>query len=60
METKYQLQIGQSGQPVAINIVGTAISIPMDQNNADYQAYLKWVAEGNTPLPAPTIAPAGA
>jgi hypothetical protein len=27
-------------------------SIPMNPNNTDYQAYLKWVAEGNTPLPA--------
>jgi hypothetical protein len=26
--------------------------IPFDPNNTDYQAYLKWVAEGNTPLPA--------
>ncbi len=26
--------------------------IPIDEGNTDYQAYLKWVAEGNTPLPA--------
>ena len=26
--------------------------IPMHEDNTDYQAYLKWVAEGNTPEPA--------
>lgn len=26
--------------------------IPKDETNADYIAYLKWVAEGNTPEPA--------
>jgi hypothetical protein len=26
--------------------------IPFDEHNIDYQEYLKWVAEGNTPIPA--------
>jgi hypothetical protein len=27
-------------------------SIPICEDNTDYQQYLKWVEEGNTPLPA--------
>jgi hypothetical protein len=26
--------------------------IPFDPDNTDYQAYLKWLAEGNEPEPA--------
>ena len=26
--------------------------IPFNPDNTDYQEYLKWVAEGNEPLPA--------
>jgi hypothetical protein len=36
----------------AIKRIADNIFIPFDPDNTDYQAYLKWVAEGNTPLPA--------
>lgn len=30
-------------------------AIPINTDNTDYQQYLAWVAEGNTPLPAQDI-----
>ena len=48
----YKLLNGQNGQPCGVTIVGQNIFIPLANGNADYQRYLEWVAEGNTPLPA--------
>jgi hypothetical protein len=49
----YKLLKDQSGNLVdyILRLSDTAC-IPMNESNTDYQEYLKWVAEGNTPQPA--------
>ena len=49
----YKQYIGADGT-VAKAILRTSDNacIPFDPDNTDYQAYLKWLDEGNTPLPA--------
>ena len=37
---------------IRYNNDGSILSIPVNPDNTDYQEYLKWVAEGNTPEPA--------
>ena len=37
---------------ICIKRISDNAFIPFDLANTDYQAYLKWVAEGNTPTPA--------
>jgi hypothetical protein len=40
------------GGILRFNDDNTITSIPINHDNTDYQAYLKWLNEGNTPLPA--------
>ena len=41
---------GEVAKVVVRTLDGAAI--PFDPANRDYQAYLKWLSEGNEPLPA--------
>lgn len=51
----YQLTQGECVLRLADNAF-----IPPDPANADYQAYLIWLEEGNEPLPADEPAPSPA
>ena len=54
----YKLQLNKNvytgiiEEPVTIIRLLDNVNIPINPDNTDYQEYLKWVAEGNTPLPA--------
>lgn len=41
-----------NGEQTSVFDLDKNICIPFDPANTDYQAYLKWLEEGNTPLPA--------
>ena len=40
--------------PVITRLLDGAV-IPFDPTNTDYQAYLRWLEEGNVPLPADEV-----
>ena len=41
--------IAKKGEPIGDGIGTNMLYIPFEEENIDYQEYLKWVAEGNTP-----------
>ena len=49
---QYKLHNNLNNKIGCIEIIEKNTFIPLDPDNTDYQAYLKWVSEGNTPLPA--------
>jgi hypothetical protein len=48
----YQLQKDYRNEICAILRLSDNASIPTDPANTCYQQYLKWISEGNTPIPA--------
>ena len=51
----YKLLNGLHGEPASVLRIADGACIPFDPANTDYQAYLAWVAEGNTPEPADEV-----
>ncbi len=51
----YKLLNNFNGTPNAVIRILDNTSIPFDPANTDYQEYLQWLSEGNTPEPADEV-----
>jgi hypothetical protein len=51
----YKLHKDFLGNKNAVIRLSDNAFIPMDEQNSDYVAYLAWVEQGNTPLPADEV-----
>jgi len=51
----YKLYLNdRTNEPCMVQRLSDNAYIPFDPANTDYQAFLAWIAEGNTPTPADT------
>jgi len=46
---------GTIGEPIAVIKLSDNAVIPFNNDNTDYQAYLAWIEQGNTPEPADEV-----
>ena len=53
----YKAGLGNTVGVIRFNDDGSITSFAQDPANTDYQEYLKWLAEGNTPEPADEVTP---
>jgi hypothetical protein len=48
----YKILKDKFGNDYAVHRLSDMATVPFDPANTDYQAYLKWLEEGNQPEPA--------